>query len=111
MSQHTHTQTHKLRIPRMSRDPIGSNNHQELLSHENDGKKIRAVLNNRLNSSGLSVTGPVIKNDSEPLTILTTLAKRGNSEVKCSRLYNPKGTPATTMAYYAPRPAEGQAPP
>ena len=74
-------------------------NHQELLSHENDGKKIRGVLENRLKSSGLSVTGTVIKNDSEPLAIFTTLAQRGNSEVKCTRLHNPKGTPATTMVY------------
>ena len=27
------------------------------------------------------------------------MAKRGNSEVKCSHLYNPKGSPATTMVY------------
>ena len=50
------------------------NNHPDLLSHENDGKKIRAVLENRSKSSGLSVTGTIIKNDSVPLTIFTTLA-------------------------------------
>ena len=43
--------------------------------------------------------GIVIRNGSAPLTILTTLAQRGNSEVKCNRLYNPLGCPATTMIY------------
>ena len=43
--------------------------------------------------------GRVGENDSEPLTIFTTLAQRGNSEVKCTRLYNPQGAPATTMVY------------
>ena len=45
------------------------------------------------------MTGTVIKNVSEPLTIFTTLARRGNSEVKCTRLYNPQGSPTTTMVY------------
>ena len=75
------------------------NDHQELLSHENDIKKIRSVLNNRFNSSGRSVTGPVIRNDSNPLTILMTLAQRGNCEAKCNRQYNLKGSPDMTMIY------------
>ena len=49
-------------------------NHPNILGHDNDGKKIRNVLENRLNSSGHSVTGTVIKNDSEPLAIFTTMA-------------------------------------
>ena len=75
------------------------NDHQELLSHENDIKKIRSILNNRFTSLGQSVTGIVIRNDSDPLTILTTLAQRGNSEAKCNRLYNLKGSPHDTMIY------------
>ena len=69
------------------------------MSHDNDGKKIRAVLNNRFNTSGLSVTGTVIKNGPEPLTILSTMAKYGNSELKCRRLYNPIGSSNKTMVY------------
>ena len=75
------------------------NDHQELLSHDNDIKKIRSILSYRFTSSGRSVTGTVIKNDSHPLTILTTLAQRGNSEAKCNRLYNLKGSPHDTMIY------------
>ena len=69
------------------------------MSHDNEGKKIRAVLNNRFGTSGLSVTGTVIKNGSEPLTLLLTMAKHGNSELKCRRLYNPIGSSNKTMVY------------
>ena len=45
------------------------------------------------------MTGTVIGNDSDPLTILTTLAQRGNSEGKFNRLYNLKVSPESTMIY------------
>ena len=73
--------------------------HPNILGHENDGKKIRNVLENRKNSSGLSVTGTVIKNDSDPLVIFTTMAQRGNSEAKCNRLYNPQGDHTRSMVF------------
>ena len=69
------------------------------MSHENDGKKIRNVLENRNNSFGQSVTGTVIKNDSDPLVVFTTMALRGNSETKCNRLFNPKGDQTKSMVY------------
>ena len=43
--------------------------------------------------------GTIIKNDSEPLSILSTVAKHGNSEVKCRRLYNLIGSLYKTMVY------------
>jgi hypothetical protein len=43
--------------------------------------------------------GTCIINGSEPLSMHLTVAKHGNSEVKCSRLYNPKGSLAKTMVY------------
>ena len=54
--------------------------HPNILSHKNDGKKIRNVLETRNNSFGQSVTGTVIMNDSDPLVVFTTMALRGNSE-------------------------------
>ena len=41
--------------------------------------------------------GTCIVNDSEPSCIYTTTIK--NSEAKCTRLYNPQGSPKTTMVY------------
>ena len=75
------------------------NKHHALLSHKKEGKLIRAILENRYHSSGRSVTGTCIINGSEPLSMHPTVAKHGNSEVKCSRLYNPKGSLAKTMVY------------
>ena len=76
-----------------------SKNHPNILDHDNDGNKIRKVLNNRLDSFGQSVTGTVIKNDSDPPVIFSLFSLRGNSESKCNRPLNPKGDQSRSMVY------------
>ena len=76
-----------------------SKNHPNILSHENDGNKIRKVLNNRNDNFGQSVTGTVIKNGSDPLVIFSLLNLRGNSESKRNRPLNPQGDQSRSMVY------------
>ena len=59
-----------------------SNNHPDLLGHENDGKTIRQILNNRMDKFGRSVTGTVIKNGSDPLVTFQILNSGSYSETK-----------------------------
>ena len=49
--------------------------------------------------SPLLVGQTCIVNDSDPLYMHTTMARHGNSELKCSRLYNPKGSLNKIMVY------------
>jgi len=76
-----------------------SNSHAKLLGHENEGKKIRNVLNNRLDSCGRSVTGTVVKNDPVNPTTFQLFDRGGNSEAKRNRLYNPQGEQSRSMVY------------
>ena len=82
------------------RPPVSyENDQQELLRNENDSKKIRMVLGNRLESSGRSVMGTVVLNHTTPLSIFTTIPQKGNSEKRCNRLINLKGNSDRTMVY------------
>ena len=76
-----------------------SNNHPDLLGHENDGKTIRQILNNRMDKFGRSVTGTVIKNGSDPLVTFQILNMGSYSETKRNRPLNPQGNQSRSMVY------------
>ena len=67
------------------------------MSHTKDKGRVRDILENRHKSTGNSVTGTCILNDSEPPYLYSTTMKKSDS--KCTRLYNPQGSHKTTMVY------------
>ena len=77
-----------------------SNSYQTPLAHGNEVKKIRKVLNHRLDTNGRSVTGTVIQNDpANPTTFQLFGRGENHSESKRIRLVNQQGGRDRTMVY------------